>query len=156
MSEQPAPGSIHRINVSDGGVPKLPVERAEVTAEGLTTDRQAHPKFHGGPERAVCLLGLDAIERLQAEGHPIEPGTTVLVPFRIQWLDAGSLYVLRYGRECGPNVIVDSERAEITRHDDTTYTLRSVPGVAARLCVDDSEILGVFSPFSWDFVIDQP
>lgn len=76
MSEQPPPGSIHRINVSDGGVPKLPVERAELTAEGLTADRQAHPEFHGGPERAVCLLGLDAIERLQGEGHPIEPGTT--------------------------------------------------------------------------------
>ena len=30
---------------------------------------------HGGPYRAVCLYAIEAIERLQAEGHPVEPGS---------------------------------------------------------------------------------
>jgi MOSC domain-containing protein YiiM len=69
-------GTVHRVLVSDGGVPKHPVAGADVRESGLEGDRQRHPEFHGGPERAVCLLGLDVIERLQGEGHPIAPGAT--------------------------------------------------------------------------------
>lgn len=65
---------IFQINASDGGVPKLPVLRAEVTADGLTADRQANLKHHGGPDRALCLYSLERILDLQAEGHPIYPG----------------------------------------------------------------------------------
>ena len=70
-----AMGIIYQINISDGGVPKLPVAEAEITAEGVTGDRQRNRRFHGGPRRAVCLFSLDVIERLRAEGHPIAPGT---------------------------------------------------------------------------------
>lgn len=69
-------GTIHRIHVSNGGVPKLTVPSADVGPEGLDGDWQNDRKHHGGPERALCLLGLDVIERLAAEGHPIAPGTT--------------------------------------------------------------------------------
>lgn len=68
-------GTLHALSVSDGGVPKRATPSAEVTVLGVAGDRQAHPKFHGGPERAVCLLGLDVIEALRDEGHPIAPGT---------------------------------------------------------------------------------
>lgn len=67
---------IHQVNVSDGGVPKLPVPSAEVTPIGLTEDRQANTKHHGGPERALCLYALERIAALQGEGHPILPGST--------------------------------------------------------------------------------
>ncbi len=70
----PIRGVVHAVCVSDGGVPKRRVPAGEVVADGLTADRQAHPRFHGGPERAVCLLGLDVVEALAAEGHPIGPG----------------------------------------------------------------------------------
>lgn len=69
-------GSVFRINLSNGGVPKLPVAEARVTPNGIVGDRQRHPAFHGGPERAVSLFSLEVIERLRAEGHPIEPGST--------------------------------------------------------------------------------
>ena len=69
-------GRVFRINLSDGGVPKLPVAEARVTANGIVGDRQRYPVFHGGPERAVSLFALEVIERLRAEGHPIEPGST--------------------------------------------------------------------------------
>ncbi|HEX8919969.1 MAG TPA: MOSC domain-containing protein [Pyrinomonadaceae bacterium] len=69
------PGRIFQLSSSNGGVPKLAVEEAEVTLTGLAGDRQAHPKIHGGPDRAVCLYSLERIEELQREGHPIRPGS---------------------------------------------------------------------------------
>lgn len=78
MTEQRANlrGTIQRIHVSNGGVPKLAVDTADVGPEGLDGDWQRDRKHHGGPSRALCLLGADVIERLAAEGHPISPGTT--------------------------------------------------------------------------------
>lgn len=69
-------GRVHQLAVSDGGVPKLPVAEAEVGAAGMAGDRQRNRRFHGGPQRALCLYSLEVIERLRAEGHPVAPGTT--------------------------------------------------------------------------------
>lgn len=69
-------GRVFRINLSNGGVPKLPVSEARVTRNGIVGDRQRYPVFHGGPERAVSLFSLEVIERVRAEGHPVEPGST--------------------------------------------------------------------------------
>lgn len=65
---------IHQINVSNGGVPKLPVETIEVGSDGATTDQQSDLVNHGGPDKALCLYSLDVIDKLQREGHPIFPG----------------------------------------------------------------------------------
>jgi MOSC domain-containing protein YiiM/GNAT superfamily N-acetyltransferase len=69
-------GRVLQVNVSPGGVPKQPVERAWVGEFGVAGDRQRHDTVHGGPHRAVALLGIEAIERVQADGHPIYPGST--------------------------------------------------------------------------------
>lgn len=66
---------IVQISVSRGGVPKTAVPAARVTAEGLEGDAQRDREHHGGPERAVCLYSIEAIERLRAEGHSIAPGS---------------------------------------------------------------------------------
>ncbi|MBW3636403.1 MAG: MOSC domain-containing protein [Armatimonadetes bacterium] len=58
----------------EGGVPKRRVEAAKLGFEGVEGDRQNNRKYHGGPERAVCLFSLEVIETLRAEGHPIEAG----------------------------------------------------------------------------------
>ena len=71
-----ATARIFQINISDGGVPKYPVQQAEVTADGLVGDRQADLEHHGGPDRALCLFSLERIIVLQEEGHPIFPGST--------------------------------------------------------------------------------
>jgi MOSC domain-containing protein YiiM len=68
-------GRIFQLAVSPGGVPKLPIREARVDRLGLAGDDHAHPKHHGGPERAVCLFALELIEQLQAAGHPIWPGS---------------------------------------------------------------------------------
>ena len=65
---------IHSLNISNGGVPKRPVERCEVRRLGLAGDRQRDRRYHGGPERAVSLYSLELIEALRAEGHSVVPG----------------------------------------------------------------------------------
>lgn len=65
---------MHQLSASNGGVPKKAVDRATVDRMGLVGDAQTDTKHHGGPDRALCLYSLEVIERLQSEGHPIEPG----------------------------------------------------------------------------------
>jgi MOSC domain-containing protein YiiM len=65
---------VYQINVSDGGVPKHPVLEAVIATIGVKGDRQQNLKFHGGPDRALCLFSQELIERLQDEGHSIEAG----------------------------------------------------------------------------------
>ncbi len=54
-------GRVLQVNVSPGGVPKLPVASATVGAFGLLGDGHEHPTEHGGPHRAVCILGIEVI-----------------------------------------------------------------------------------------------
>jgi MOSC domain-containing protein YiiM/GNAT superfamily N-acetyltransferase len=80
-------GRVLQVSVSGGGVPKKAVERAHVGRFGLTGDRHNEDTLHGGPHRAVCLFGMEVIERLQSEGHPVEPGSVGenLTTWGIEW-----------------------------------------------------------------------
>lgn len=92
-------GHIFQINASDGGVPKLPQRQAEVTATGLTTDRQNNTEIHGGPERALCLYSLERITALQEEGHPIFAGSIGenITVSGLAWADVEPGTTLRLG-----------------------------------------------------------
>ena len=68
-------GTIAQINVSDGGVPKLPISEAEIGERGIPTDRQDDRKHHGSQDQALCLFAIEVIEELQAAGHPINAGS---------------------------------------------------------------------------------
>ncbi len=68
-------GWLVSVNVSDGGVPKRPVAECHVARAGLAGDRQRDLRFHGGPDRAVCLYSRERIEALRAEGHTIAAGS---------------------------------------------------------------------------------
>jgi MOSC domain-containing protein YiiM len=69
-------GTVVQINVSNGGVPKLPVAEALVGTRGIVGDDQADKEHHGGPDQALCIYSFEVIEALQEEGHPISPGST--------------------------------------------------------------------------------
>jgi MOSC domain-containing protein YiiM len=70
-------GRLMSIQISTvGGVPKLPLAHADVETSGIVGDRQRNTARHGGPLRAVSLYALERITALQAEGHPISPGST--------------------------------------------------------------------------------
>jgi MOSC domain-containing protein YiiM len=38
-------------------------------------DWQRNRKYHGGPDRALCLYSQEHLDALVAEGHPVERGT---------------------------------------------------------------------------------
>jgi MOSC domain-containing protein YiiM len=67
-------GSIIQINTSHGGLPKTPVAFATVTRRGIEGDVCAHPQIHGGPNQALLLIGIEAIEEIHAMGYPVYPG----------------------------------------------------------------------------------
>ncbi len=67
-------GTIQQINVSHGGVPKLPVLEGNLNVSGFEGDSWAHPKFHGSPEQAVLLIASEVIAGLVEKGYQIYPG----------------------------------------------------------------------------------
>ena len=67
-------GTVLQINVSRGGIPKLPVESAMARAEGLEGDGHANPNVHCGPRQAVLVIAAEAIAELQALGYALYPG----------------------------------------------------------------------------------
>ncbi|MGZ6260526.1 MAG: GNAT family N-acetyltransferase [Candidatus Limnocylindrales bacterium] len=73
-SESQGSGRVRQVNISLGGVPKLPVAEAYVDELGLAGDRHHDDSEHGGPHRAVALFAIEAIRRVAQEGHPIGPG----------------------------------------------------------------------------------
>ena len=67
-------GTIVQINVSRGGIPKLPIVEAVITPDGIQGDSWAHPQFHGGPKQALLLIGAESIQELVGKGYPLYPG----------------------------------------------------------------------------------
>ena len=85
-------GLISSINVSHpGGVPKRPIDRTVITNRGLIGDGQrTKAPIHGGPEKAVCLFGVEQIARVNADGHHLYPGA-IGENLTVSGLDLGGL-----------------------------------------------------------------
>ena len=67
---------LHQINVNpEGGVPKHRVASTRLLQGGVEGDRQNDLRFHGGPDRAVCLFSLERLRALSEEGHSTVPGS---------------------------------------------------------------------------------
>jgi MOSC domain-containing protein YiiM len=67
-------GRVAQLNVSQGGLPKLPVPSASVSWRGMDGDRQATRVHHGRPWQALCLWSTEVIGELHSQGHPIAAG----------------------------------------------------------------------------------
>ncbi len=63
-----------QVNVSNGGIPKLPVAGAVWIAErGLHGDACRNLKVHGGPLQAVLIIGVEQIAEIRGLGYPVAP-----------------------------------------------------------------------------------
>lgn len=82
-------GRILQINVSPGGVPKLPVPRAFVSFERVEGDDWRNKDVHGGPQQVILMISLENIERLKTAGYPVFAGalgenlTTADIDYRL-------------------------------------------------------------------------
>lgn len=63
------------VNISGGGIPKLPVPVGQVTATGLEGDAHDHDK-HDTPLQAICLISGEVLDALRDEGFNVGPGAT--------------------------------------------------------------------------------
>ena len=81
-------GTIVQINISPGGLPKLPIKEGVIFSLGLDGDAHAHPKIHGGPRKAILLIASEIVDDLAARGFPVFYGalgenlTTRGIPIR--------------------------------------------------------------------------
>ncbi|MGB9639506.1 MAG: MOSC domain-containing protein [Anaerolineales bacterium] len=91
------------MNISEGGVPKYPIQTAIITPLGIQGDYHQDLAHHGGFERALCIYSLEKIQALQKEGHPIFPGSVGenLTLSGIDWeqLETGTLFRFPSGVE---------------------------------------------------------
>jgi MOSC domain-containing protein YiiM len=63
-----------QLSVSAGGVPKHPIQAADVTWKGMFGDRQATRLHHGRPWQALCIWSAEVIVDFQRAGHPLAAG----------------------------------------------------------------------------------
>ena len=66
-------GTVLQVSVSQGGIPKRAIARAEVTEAGIAGDAWRYP-FHGGRRQALLLVTLEGIDELVSQGFPLCPG----------------------------------------------------------------------------------
>ena len=145
-------GVVVSVNVSTGGVPKLPVRSARVSEAGLAGDGQRQLEFHGGSDRALCLYSMDRIEALQREGHPMAPGTAgenltikgldwdLVVPGSTLRLGAVTLEITAYASPCAtirPSFADgNSNRVSQKKHPGWSRVYARVVG-EGEICVGD-------------------
>ena len=66
-------GVVVQMNISNGGVPKQPIETANVNRLGIAGDKHVY-RLHGGPEKALLLMSAELIDTLATEGFPVYYG----------------------------------------------------------------------------------
>lgn len=66
-------GVVLQVNISAGGVPKRPIERASVSRLGIEGDKHLY-RLHGGPRKALLLMASELIDALAAEGFSVYYG----------------------------------------------------------------------------------
>lgn len=67
MSAHDLAGTVVAVCVGPGGIPKHAVASAQVGELGLEGDAHRF-RYHGGPNRAVCLFSVEDYERLAKDG----------------------------------------------------------------------------------------
>src|SRR5688500_2244827 len=63
-----------QLNISGGGMPKKPIPSARVSADGVAGDWQKNRKYHGGPNRAICIYSEELYADLREMGVKVSNG----------------------------------------------------------------------------------
>lgn len=96
------PAVLTQLNISPGGMPKRAIPVAMVTRTGVAGDWQKNRKYHGGPDRALCLYSEEFYAWLREQGVDVGSGD-VGENFTTRGLDLLGLRVgdrLRVGEWC--------------------------------------------------------
>ena len=135
-------GSVVSINVSfPGGVPKRPIDRTHITTNGLVGDGQrTKAPIHGGPDKAVCLYGIEQMRRVNADGHHLYPGAIgenlTIAGLELGGLSAGD--ALRIGNEASGPIIALTEYADPCKNIAASFEDWRIARVSAKVRPEDS------------------
>ncbi len=91
-----------QLSISPGGIPKQPIDAAHVSREGVAGDWQRNRRYHGGPDRAVCIFSEELYALLREDGVDLAFGA-VGENFTTRGIDLQSLGKgdqLRVGGSC--------------------------------------------------------
>ena len=61
------------INISKGGIPKIPISSIRINFAGLEGDGHNHAK-HYSPLQAVCIQDVEKLDELSQNGYDLFPG----------------------------------------------------------------------------------
>ncbi|MGB7159090.1 MAG: MOSC domain-containing protein [Tepidisphaeraceae bacterium] len=95
-------GILAQLSISPGGIPKTPIDAAHVWRDGVAGDAQRNRKYHGGPDRAICLYSEELYAWLREDGVDLANGA-VGENFTTRGVDLQSLRKgdqLRVGETC--------------------------------------------------------
>ena len=67
-------GILAQLNISSGGMPKKTIAEAMVSVDGVKGDWQKNRKYHGGPNRAICLYSEELYKGLRDDGVKVQSG----------------------------------------------------------------------------------
>ena len=100
-----AKAEIVAVCLGEGGIPKLPVEEAQVETLGLVGDAHRF-HLHGGEDRAVCLFSEEVYAELREDGVDCSAPGTFGENVLLRGLDNA---VLRPGDRIrlGPEVVIE-------------------------------------------------
>src|SRR5437762_2650300 len=107
------PAILAQLNLSNGGMPKHAIARAFVSKYGIEGDRQRNKKYHGGPDRAICVFSIELYDWLRTE-HAIDlPNGSIGENFTTRGLDFTHLKpgdILQIGEEGGCQIQITNIR----------------------------------------------
>ncbi len=106
------------INISKGGVPKLPIDSVNIIEKGLIGDEHNHEK-HYRLTQAVCIQDVERLHELCAKGYPLKPGTAG-ENLTVRGLNVNALPVSTVLEFSGGVVL------EITRSRPTCYVMDQI------------------------------
>ena len=95
-------GILVQLNASAGGLPKTALLLSHISRAGVAGDWQRNRKYHGGPDRAVCLYSEELFAALRADGVDL-PNGAVGENFTTRGIDLQALSRgdrLRVGADC--------------------------------------------------------
>ncbi|MBP9855154.1 MAG: NTP transferase domain-containing protein [Candidatus Omnitrophica bacterium] len=143
------------INISKGGIPKIPIDSVNIIEKGLVGDEHNHEK-HYRLAQAVCIQDIERLNELSKKGYPLNPGTAG-ENLTVEGLNVNALPIGTILEFSGGVVL------EITRTRPTCYVMDQIHpslkedatgchGMYARVLKEGllttGEIIGVTEPFS--------
>jgi MOSC domain-containing protein YiiM len=132
ITQMPSP-TVISVNISPGGIPKMPMETGDVMIDGLRGDGHNHAK-HRTPLSAITIIDVEDLDDLRREGFNVFPGATG-ENLTVRDLDVDGLAVGDRLQFTG-GVLV-----EITKHRHPCYVLDAISPELKRVIVGRCGVL---------------